>query len=158
MLIKQALCIWILIKLWAMLIAPNTYHKISYYELCSYIIYSHAMIYSHTMNYTHSMIKTHYVLQAHHWTMYVICSGTNTEFHFLDPRSQLPLRTKFRTFIAKSGPILELFRTLRPLKAKIRTFSGPWLHLSLDPDQVRDSGPYQSHLTWLIIIHHSKKW
>ena len=42
-----------------MLIALKTYHKISYYELCSYIIYSHAMIYSHTMNYTHGMIKTH---------------------------------------------------------------------------------------------------
>ena len=148
MLIKQALCIWILIKLWAMLIAPNTYHKISYYELCSYIIYSHAMIYSHTMNYTHSMIKTHYVLQAHHWTMYVICSGTNTEFHFLDPRSQLPLRTKFRTFIAKSGLFLDQFWT----------FSGPLLRLSLDSDQDRNSGPYQSHWTWLIIIHHSKKW
>ena len=109
MLIKQALCIWIHIKLWAMLIAPKTYHKISYYELCSYIIYAHAMIYSHTMNYTHSMIKTHYVLQAHHWTIYVICSGTNTEFHFPDQRFQLPLGAKFRTFIAKSGLFLDQF-------------------------------------------------
>ena len=134
MLIKQALCIWIHIKLWAMLIAPKTYHKISYYELCSYIIYSHAMIYSHTMNYTHSMIKTHYVLQAHHWTMYVICSGTNTEFHFPDLRSQLPLRTKFRTFIAKSG-LFSNFGTFpdpAPSKDLFWTFSGPLLHLRGD--------------------------
>ena len=35
MLIKQALCMSILIKPWAMLIAPKSYHTCSCYELCS---------------------------------------------------------------------------------------------------------------------------
>ena len=78
------------------------------------------------------------------------------------PKVSTTFKNKIPDFYSKiwtfSGPILELFRTLCPLKAKIWTFSGPLLRLSLDSDQDRNSGPYQSHWTWLIIIHHSKKW
>ena len=41
MLIKQALCMSILIKPWAMLIAPKSYHTCSCYELCSSMSYAH---------------------------------------------------------------------------------------------------------------------
>ena len=62
------------------------------------------------------------------WDQYRISlSGPKVSTTFKD---KIPdLYSKIWTF---SGPILELFRTLRPLKAKIWTFSGPLLHLRGD--------------------------